>query len=218
MLATTKQNSRSVHDHNARLSFTRYISGTVSGTVSDPFFSRAQQYPILFSEPATYPVVISVTHISLSQRVSTEKRETTGGGSGLPYETNTHAEWPRFPYMEKFCSRSPFGTAFNAPSYRIKRLKDVHLASWHFAQHRLAFRLDMRLHSGSRSRTASEFRKDGILPFSHISESSELLKNRGRALSREKKYRSRDVESFHGGGIHLALHSLSVSILSLFRL
>ncbi|UQC89753.1 uncharacterized protein CLUP02_15284 [Colletotrichum lupini] len=141
---------RSVHDHNARLSSTRYISGTVS----DPFFSRAQQYPILF-------------------------------------------KWSRFPYMEKFCSPSPFGTAFNAPSYRIKRLKDVHLASWHFAQHRLAFRLDMRLHSGSRSRTASECRKDGILPFSHISESSELPKNRGRALSREKKYRSRDVESVY---------------------
>ncbi|KAI3538914.1 hypothetical protein CSPX01_09237 [Colletotrichum filicis] len=52
----------------------------------------------------------------------------------------------------------------------------------------------------------------------HMSESSELPKNRGRALFREKKYRSRDVESFHGGGIHLALHSPSVSILSLFRL
>ncbi|KAK1445392.1 hypothetical protein CCUS01_12560 [Colletotrichum cuscutae] len=79
------------------------LRGTSLGTVSVPFFSRAQQYPILFSEPATYPVIISVMHISLSQR----------------------GVWSGFPYMEKFCSPSPFGTAFNAPSYRIKRLKDL---------------------------------------------------------------------------------------------
>ncbi|KAK1700012.1 hypothetical protein BDP55DRAFT_214132 [Colletotrichum godetiae] len=105
-------------------------------------------------------MAISAMHTSPSQRVSTEKRETTGGGRGLPYETNTHAEWSRLPYMEKFCSPCPFGTAFRTPSYRIKRLNFTHLDSWHRHpnRHRLAFRVDTVSTPDLGARTASEDR------------------------------------------------------------